>query len=66
MNLFIWLFSACYRSGDQLLSGSPLEGSKGSQAGTHNTGVAGRETGGGGRVFQPVLLEAKGKQTHWE
>lgn len=41
MNLLTWLSSACYRGDDQLLSGSPLEASKDSQAGTHNTGVKG-------------------------
>lgn len=69
MNLLTWLSSACYRVGDQFLSRSPLEVSKGSQAGTHNTDVAGREIGrwwGVGRVLQPVLLEAKGKQANWE
>lgn len=41
-----WLSSACYTGGDQFPSRSPLEGSKDFQAGTHNTGVAGREIGG--------------------
>lgn len=49
MNLLTWLSSAYYRGGDQPLCGSPLEVSKGSQVGTHNTGVARWETGGGGR-----------------
>lgn len=63
MNLLTWLFSACYRGGDQLLSGRPLQVSK---AGTHKTHVAGWETGGGGSGLQPVLLETKGKQANWE
>lgn len=39
---------------------------KGPRAGPHNAGVAEREVRGGGSVFQPVLLEAKGKQAKWE
>lgn len=64
MNLLTWLSSACYRGGDQLLSGSPLEASKDSQAGTHNTGVKGGKQEVVVGCSGPVLLEIKGKRAN--